>query len=296
MDRVRHRYVFGACMLLLAGLAAAEVLQERNSVDQLKAMTDSQFKATITSAQKGNISSQTLLGIAYMQGVRVAKDETAAVEWFRRAAKKGNPIAENNLGLLYFHGRGTAQNFAEAAKWFHRAGEDGSSNALFNLALMFHHGYGMPANLEEAAKWYEVAAIEGDGAAQNTLGFLYEKGSGVAQDLVAAEKWYRKAAEQGSAMAQYNLGLFYLSQTKHQDAYGWFVRAARQGHIMAAHYAAELNLHGHCMDVNYGEAYHWLIVSQQKDDWSLRAMAVCKEHLSDKDVEQMQAVAKVGTP
>lgn len=296
MDRVRQGCVVGVCVLLLAGLAAAEVFEERNAIDQLKAMSDAQFQATVKLAQKGDAAAQTLIGIAYMRGMRVSPDDTTAVEWFRRAAKKGNMVAENNLGMLYFFGRGTSKNFAEAAQWFRKAGEDGSANAKFNLALMLHHGYGMPVNMDEAAKYYEVAAIEGDMAAQNTLGFLYEKGIGVAQDLVAAEKWYRKAAENGFEMAQFNLGLFYLTQAKHQEAYVWFLKAAQQGHRSAAHHVAELNLHGHCMEVNYTEAYRWLKASQQTDDWSVRAIAVCKQHMTDKDMEQIQAVAKVGTP
>ena len=103
MDRIRQGSFLGICMLLLAGLAAAELMgEQRNSVEQLKAMTDSEFQLTVKAAGNGNAAAQTLLGVAYMQGVRVVKDDTAAVEWFHRAAKKANCIAENNLGLMYF--------------------------------------------------------------------------------------------------------------------------------------------------------------------------------------------------
>jgi TPR repeat protein len=88
-----------------------------------------------------------------------------------------------------------------------------------------------------------------------------------------------------------------MRQQKHQAAYGWFLRAAKQGHKMAEHNLAKLYLHGHCMEVNYLEAYRWLTASHQVDDWSVKALVTCKEHLSEKDMEQLQAAVKIsGTP
>jgi TPR repeat protein len=122
---------------------------------------------------------------------------------------------------------------------------------------------------------------------------MYEHGNGVVQDLAQAEKWYTKAAERGQTMAQYNLGLFYMTQKKHREAYEWFLRAAKQGHKLAEYNLARLYLHGHCMEVNYGEAYRWLAAAHQEDSWSAKALETCKQHLSEKEMEQLQSVAKV---
>lgn len=299
MDHVCKGCWIAIWMLLLTGLAVAglESGGQKNAIEQLNAMNPAEFKDLVQLACKGDAAAQTLLGIAYMRGVRVAQDDTAALDWFKHASKKRNFIAEDNLALMYFFGRGTKENYAEALKWFQKAGEDGSNDARFNIALMYHHGYGVKQNMEEAAKWYEVAAIQGNAMAQNTIGYLYEQGLGVSKNTEEAEKWYHKAAAQGAAMAEYNLGVLYLRQERHQEAYDWFLLAAKQGHKLAARNLAALNLHGHCMEVNYREAYRWLMVSHQTDDWAVRTMATCKEHLSAKELEQVQAsVRVVGTP
>lgn len=294
MDRIRKGIILFNCLLLLAGVAAADMdsQEQKNALEQLNTMSSTQFAALVKRASSGEPTSQTLLGIAYMQGVKVPQNYSTSLELFQKAARKRNGVAENNLGLHYFHGYGTAKDFMQAVKFFRKAGQDGSTNAHFNLGLMYHHGYGVKQDMEEAAKWYEVAALEGDAVAQNTLGYFYEVGIGVIKDTEQAEKWYRKTAESGLVIGQFNLGLFYLAQKRHQEAYEWFLRAAKQGHEGAAHNVAVLQVHGHCMPVNYKEAYRWFAASHAKDEWSLKMMETCKSHLSERESEQLQASAK----
>ncbi len=288
MDHVRQKCCLAIVLFLMAGFTVAETLcgEQKDAVKQLSAMDGAQFQELLKRASVGEASAQALLGVAYLRGLKVERNEATALALFQRAAKKRHPIAENNLALMYFFGQGTPANYGEALKWFKRASDDGSNNARFNLGLMYHHGYGVKANLEEAAKWYEVAAIQGEVTAQNSIAFMYEHGQGVLQDVARAEMWYSKAAAQGLAMAQYNLGVLYLHQMKHQEAYEWFLKAAKQGHEEAAHNLAVLHLHGHCMPINYGEAYRWLKASKSTDDWSIKSLEMCKQHLSDKDLEQ----------
>jgi TPR repeat protein len=296
MGHVRRQFCIVLASIFLTGIAAAQAgNNDQTAIDQLNSMSDEQFQKLAKKAKTNDAGAQTLLGIAYMQGVKVARNDNKALELFRAAADRGNQIAEDNLGLLYFFGRGTAKSYAEAAKWFRRAGEDGSRDAYFNLALMYHYGYGVPADMDQAAKYYEVSAIEGDVQAQNTLGYLYQNGQGVAKDLPAAEKWYQKAAEQGLPNAQYNLANLYLGESKHQDALNWFLRAAKQGHALAARSVAALNLHGHCMAINYREAYRWLLASHLSDSWATHTLATCKEHLTTKEEQEVKDSLKAGS-
>jgi TPR repeat protein len=95
----------------------------------------------------------------------VAKDETEAVEWYRKAAEQGNVDAQFRLGVWYRHGTGVAKDETEAVVWYRKAAEQ--NNAL----------------------------------AQCNLGLCYDNGTGVAKDEAKAVEWYRKAAEQGNARA-----------------------------------------------------------------------------------------------
>ena len=288
MNRTRAGCRVVMYMLLLTSVAAAALTEnEKTAVEQLNAMSPGQFQNLKVLANRGQPGAQTLLGIAYMRGVRVAKDDVAAFRLFSAAGKKKQAIALNNLGMLYFYGVGVEKNYAEAVKCFRGASAQGHSNAQFNLATMYHHGYGVKQDLNEAAKWYEIAAVQGEPAAQNVIATFYETGTGVVKDQAQALKWYTKAAEKGYAIAQYNLGNMQLDAKNHQGAMEWFLRAAKQGHAGAIRNVAELYLHGHCMKVDYHEAYLWLASSTLKDEWTAKTREECRKHLTEQDVQDI---------
>lgn len=294
MNRARAGFGVAICLLLLAGVAAAvQWSEERSAVEQLNSMTSTQLQALMQRAQKGTSSAQTLLGVAYMTGARVPKDDSLAINWFLKAARKREPVALNNLGLLYFYGRGSKVNYPEAAKWFRAASAEGNSNAQFNLAVMYHHGYGVPVDIEQAAMWYEIAARQGNAQAQNSLAYLYETGLGVARNLAQAENWYTKAAEQDYVHAEYNLGGFYMTQQNHAAALKWFLAAANHGHEKAFHQVVELYMHGHCMQVDYREAYRWAKKMNADDEWTQSKLAECRKHLSAADLQELDARASL---
>jgi uncharacterized protein len=294
MNRARAGFGVTICMLLLAGCAvAAQWSEDQTAVEQLNSMTPLQLQALIKHAQEGKASAQALLGVAYMVGVRVPKDDTLAMHWFLKAARKKEPIALNNLGLLYFHGRGTKPDYVEAAKFFRAASAEGNSSAQFNLALMYHHGFGVPADSVEAAKWYEIAARLGNAQAQNSLAYFYEMGLGVNKDTAQAESWYIKAAEQGYVHAEFNLGGFYMTPQNHAAALKWFLAAANHGHAKAFHPVVDIYLHGHCMPVNYREAYRWARKMSADDEWTQSRLAECRKHLSAADLQELDTRASL---
>ena len=63
----------------------------------------------------------------------MARDDEAAVEWFRRAADQGFADAQNNLGIMYANGRGVARDRVEAARLYSLAAEQGHAGAQNRL-------------------------------------------------------------------------------------------------------------------------------------------------------------------
>jgi phosphate/sulfate permease len=63
---------------------------------------------------KGNADSMVALGVAYLQGHGVAKDEAVAHELFQRAVKLHHPAACYNLGLMHLNGQGVTQDTKQA--------------------------------------------------------------------------------------------------------------------------------------------------------------------------------------
>ena len=174
-----------------------------------------------------------LLASAYHEGLAVAKDETLAVSWYRKAADQGHAIAQDNLGMMYFIGKGVAQNYSEALRWFRKAAGQGSAIAQYRLGEMYGNGYGVAQDSSEAVRWFRKAADQDFAFGQLGLGMAYEYGRGVAQDYNEAVRWYRKAANQGERYGQYQLAEMYLmgfgvTHNVH-EAVRWYRQAAERG-------------------------------------------------------------------
>jgi TPR repeat protein len=69
------------------------------------------------------------MGVCYQNGQGIAKDDTEAVKWYRKAADKGNATAQFNLGMCYKNGIGTSKDESEAARWFRKAADQGLEKA-----------------------------------------------------------------------------------------------------------------------------------------------------------------------
>ena len=109
-------------------------------------------------AEAGDSYTQIQFGMAREFGQGLPKDETAAVDWYRKAANLGNPQGEFRLGWLLHQGRGVPRDTAEAAAWYRKAAEANIAIAQNNLGVLLERGDGVPADPVEAYKWYCVAA------------------------------------------------------------------------------------------------------------------------------------------
>lgn len=181
-------------------------------------------------------SRQFELGLKYVEGRGVPKNDAEAVKWFRKAADQGLASAQYNLGVLFAKGLGVAENDAEAAKWWRKAAEQGNTKAQYNLGYAYSEGEGVEENDAEADKWFRLAAKQEHGTARAYLdaGVRYYDGDGVSKDYAEAVKQFRVAAEQGSADAQSFLGSMYDSgegvAENDAEAVKWYRLAADQGY------------------------------------------------------------------
>ncbi len=80
-------------------------------------------------AEQGYALAQGQLGVMYAEGWGAAKDERAAVRWYRLAAEQGLAEAQHNLGGMYFLGQGVTQDTVRAYMWFNLAAAQGREKA-----------------------------------------------------------------------------------------------------------------------------------------------------------------------
>jgi uncharacterized protein len=146
---------------------------------------------------------QFALGQAFDSGLGVEKDDSKAVEWYRKAAEQGL------LGAMYFlaeklqYGEGV-HDPEEAINWYHKAAEGGLPEAQYTLGEYYLLCEAEPVvkNWRQAAFWFRKAAKQGHSNAQLRFAGMNEDGLGIPQDFGAAKYWYCRAAEQGNVQAQ----------------------------------------------------------------------------------------------
>ncbi len=192
--------VLPAIALLLLGVAPLRAQSSDQASSRKKAIADLR-----EIAYAGNVAAQVQLGVIYLTGDGVPKDDAEAVKWLRKAADQDNQVAERYLAEMYFKGRGVPADPAEAAKWLRSAAEQGDAQSEYNLAVLYTEGQGVPRNVKFAAEWMRKAAEQNLAAGQQGLGVLYENGDGVPLNPSEAAAWYKKAVNQNYVPAMNSL-------------------------------------------------------------------------------------------
>jgi TPR repeat protein len=174
------------------------------------------------------------LGLRYLEGRGVERNDALAARWLERAAGCGHDAARFMTGHFYREGRGVEQNAAEAVRcyrqscegivcehdeesvgeyldglrrmagaeawgairaWLREEAERGGADACFVLGVLYLGGLGVGKNHERAAFWVKKAALAGDADAQYLFGNFAERGICMAGNPKAALRWREKAAE-----------------------------------------------------------------------------------------------------
>ncbi len=156
-------------------------------------------------ANLGRPDAELMIGLKYLSGDGVTKNDVEAAKWIGRSAEHGNAVAEYWLGSLLQHGRGVTVDPAQALSWYQKAAAQGNRKAMHNLAIAYANGMGAPKDFMVAARWFSQAAQLGYVDSQFNLAVLYERGDGVPQSLLDAYKWYSIAAAQGDAESKARL-------------------------------------------------------------------------------------------
>lgn len=207
------------------------------------------------------------------------------LEYLDLMARKGDPKATYNLAKLHYDGsRAFKRDLASAKKRFlelarmywTRDGKTKSdvplgteklaSKAAGYLGRMFLRGEGMEQSFSIAQTWFKRGIANGDALSQYSMGLMYLHGLGVPKDPVKAADYFAPAADQDLAVAQVRLGALFLDQGDVPTAMRYFDLAARNGHIEAYYYLAELSNQGVGRDKSCGiAAVYYKIVAEKAE-------------------------------
>lgn len=212
-------------------------------------------------------------------------DVEDVLEYLHFQSTKGDLKATFGLARLHYDGaRGLKRDLKLAKKHFMlvarqywddrgkvradvpQGTEKLASKAAGYLGRMFLRGEGMEQSYAKAKIWFTRGLANGDALSQYSMGLMYLHGLGVTKDVVKAADYFGPAADQDLAVAQTNLGILFLDQGDTATATRYFDFAARNSHIEAFFYLAEMNDQGIGRDRSCGlAALHYKIVAEKAE-------------------------------
>ena len=223
-------------LLIVVAISALSIAQDDTSKAAPKQLptNKAESSAVLEKANAGDVSSQHLAGLMYLNGSGVPKSLPSALKWFKRAADNGYADAQYDLAVMYENGEGIEASCAEAAKWYTRAAQQNHVYAVQNLLGIYERGTCLKQDDVEIARLTRRLAELGSADDQLNLGSFYAMGRGVPKDETEAGKWFALAAEQGQPVAQFMLGQWYRDgrggiAQNYLTAYKWFTLAAAGG-------------------------------------------------------------------
>lgn len=150
----------------------------------------------LKAAAQDHLGAIRALARMYEAGDGVAKDENAALDFYRMAADKGDAEARYRAGLILW-GRKTPADEVTAAEWFRAAAEAGYARAYLLVARLFANGRGLPCDQVLATEWLARAADKDIAPARYELATRFLGGIGVPKLPEEAKKQLRSAAAKG---------------------------------------------------------------------------------------------------
>ncbi|MGA0601375.1 tetratricopeptide repeat protein [Caulobacter sp. KR2-114] len=192
-------------------------LSYRNGADPIPKDPEQGFKLLQAADQQGRLLGRLYVGVAYLNGLGVAKDNAKALAIFQALDQKNFGDASFYLGFMEYAGLGLpAPDKTASAAAFARGWARGDGWAGLRLAEQQLQGDGVARNIGAA---YDILhTLEGKTGddtdfapiASRLLGDIYFNGWGLnAPDKAEAASHYRKASNRGDGEASYKLAGMY---------------------------------------------------------------------------------------
>lgn len=102
-------------------------------------------------------------------------DYATAMRLFRSLAEQGDAKAQFTIGLMYVNGQGVQRNDAEALRWYRLAADRDDARAQFNLGIMYRNGQGVPQDYVRAFMWFTLSAARGNQSAINNRDIVAQR-------------------------------------------------------------------------------------------------------------------------
>lgn len=188
-------------------------------------------------ADRGDADAQFELGLRFLTGEGLNKNEAKGVTWLQKAAEQGHLRAQHVYGTLFEDGVGVVKDPVKAAEWFEKAASGGLPMAQHAIAVAYELGRGVEKDVNKATEWFQKGAAQNYPPSMAAFGSKLEKGEGVDKDTARAALFFLKASKLDFVPAMSRLGHMYYTGTgvplDYRRSFGWYQRAAKAGDAWA---------------------------------------------------------------
>ena len=139
----------GPDMELASGIAAFEAKEFRRAMQLLEPL-----------AQQGDVEAQFRVAVMCQNGLGMVPNPQQAYRWMRAAADAGHGLSQHGLGIMYLYGECVDKDEVEAARWFESAAAKGLLGSKTTLAMMYQEGLGVAQDPARARALYREAGME----------------------------------------------------------------------------------------------------------------------------------------
>ena len=182
-----------------------------------------------------------------------------AFDIFKSLAEEGSGRAIYFLGEYYFWGYNpVSKDRTESTKW-RVAGHDAG-----DLLSTLNFAYTLDKNDPKRKEIYEKVfddllslAKKGDIFAQYEIADMYKSGYGVEINQAESEYWLRESADKGFWETQYELGEYYRNKNEFEQAFLWYMKAAKAGYPLAQAWVGNLLDWNGSLEKKPTEANEW---------------------------------------
>ncbi|MBZ0182186.1 MAG: dynamin family protein [Melioribacteraceae bacterium] len=247
---------------------------------------DDSLKWFLKSAEYENDNSLNQLGLFYLNGIGVDKDEQKAFNYFLRASKQINSEAFTNLGLCYLNGIGVDKDLNKSKYYFEKGASFNNPIAQYHLAyhLIFEEkssfseaeillqktskagflpaavlygkllvaGEVIPKNIDLGLKFLEAAANKNDA---ESIVFLAEYFSKSINSKITDKQlnYIKQAAELNHLLSIEILANFYFENGENQKAVSLYKTLSDNGNLDASYKLAFEYYEGKYLERNIHE-------------------------------------------
>ncbi|KAI8880317.1 HCP-like protein [Backusella circina FSU 941] len=164
-------------------------------------------------AEKNHSQAIAQLGIIYLDGKAVEKDENEGIKWIEKSIELMDPYECYEQGIKFYNDK----DYRISLLYIKRAADGSDSDARSHLGLVYLQGLGVEKNHEQAMEWFEQSTMNLHifDCMRKRMQFynMVEVNSNFEVALLYLRKallYLRKAAEENDEDAQSQLGIMYL--------------------------------------------------------------------------------------